>query len=149
MVQQQTKSVEKVNDSVHQSLIEQCDKQNARYSGNSLHQLTDYSLNNRPNNECRESGGKFGSVCETPVLKLGNQSAKELLANADNNNRPNTNCYERLQQVDLSGTTAVHKSVDDSVTESLSHLRRVLNNIGAEIKSEVKQQSDKVRSDVK
>ncbi|MCP4489246.1 MAG: hypothetical protein GY820_18330, partial [Gammaproteobacteria bacterium] len=90
MLQQQIKSVEKANDSVHQSLIEQCDKQHARYSGNSLYQLTDYSLNNRPNNECRESVGKFGSVCETPVLKLGNQTAKELLANADNNNRPNT-----------------------------------------------------------
>ncbi|MCP4485940.1 MAG: hypothetical protein GY820_01225, partial [Gammaproteobacteria bacterium] len=144
MVQQQTKSAEKANDSVHQSLIEQCDKQNARYSGNSLYQLTDYSLNNRPNHECRESVGKFGSACETPVLKLGNQTAKELLANADNNNRPNTNCYERLQQVDLSGATALHKSVDDSVTESLSHLRQVLNNIGAEI-SQVKQQSDRVR----
>ncbi|MCP4494302.1 MAG: hypothetical protein GY820_44430, partial [Gammaproteobacteria bacterium] len=111
--------------------------------------LTDYSLKNRPNNECRESVWNFGSVCETPVLKTENQTATELLANADNNNRPNTNCYERLQQVDSSGTTAVHKSVDDSLTESLSQLRNVLNNIGAEIKSEVKQQSGKMRSDMK
>ncbi|MCP4474873.1 MAG: hypothetical protein GY821_09985 [Gammaproteobacteria bacterium] len=95
------------NDGVHQSLIEQCDKQNARYSGNSLYQLTDYSLKNRPNGDCRENVGKFGSMWETPVLKLGTQTAKELLANSDNNNRPNTNCYERLQQFDLSETTAV------------------------------------------
>ncbi|MCP4486403.1 MAG: hypothetical protein GY820_03655, partial [Gammaproteobacteria bacterium] len=110
-VQQQVQSVEKANDSVHQSLIEQCDKQNAHYSGNSLYQLTDYSLKNRPNSKCRESVGKFGSACETPVLKVGSQTAKELLANSDNNNRPNTNCYERLQQFDSSETTAVHKSV--------------------------------------
>ncbi|MCP4476127.1 MAG: hypothetical protein GY821_16525, partial [Gammaproteobacteria bacterium] len=81
--------------------------------------------------------------------KVGSQTAKELLANADNNNRPNTNCYERSQQVDESGTTAVHKSVDDSMTKSLSQLRNVLNNIVAEIKSEVKQQSDRMRSDMK
>ncbi|MCP4489958.1 MAG: hypothetical protein GY820_21955, partial [Gammaproteobacteria bacterium] len=79
---------------------------------------------------------------------MGSQTAKELLANSDNNNRPNTNCYERLQQFDSSETTAVHKSVDDSVMGTLSHLRSVLNNIGAEI-SEVKQQSDRVRSDLK
>ncbi|MCP4488576.1 MAG: hypothetical protein GY820_14880, partial [Gammaproteobacteria bacterium] len=110
VVQQKLGSGKIANDGVHQSLIEQCDKQNARYSGNLLHQLTDYSLNNRPNSECRESVWKFGRACETPVLKVGAQTAKELLANSDNNNRPNTNCYERLQQFDLSETTAVPKS---------------------------------------
>ncbi|MCP4475222.1 MAG: hypothetical protein GY821_11795, partial [Gammaproteobacteria bacterium] len=45
-------------------------------------------------------------------------------------------------------TTAVPKSVDDSVMGAISQLRSVLNNIGAEI-SEVKQQSNRVRSDVK
>ncbi|MCP4489296.1 MAG: hypothetical protein GY820_18580, partial [Gammaproteobacteria bacterium] len=121
VVQQQMKLVKKANGGVHQSRIEQCDKQNACYSGNSQYQLTDDSLKNRPNSECRESVGKFGSACETPVLHSKSQTAKELLANADNNNRPNTNCYKRLQQFDVSGTTAVHKSVDESVLGALSH----------------------------
>ncbi|MCP4492739.1 MAG: hypothetical protein GY820_36355 [Gammaproteobacteria bacterium] len=122
VVQQKLGSGKIANDGVHQSLIEQCDKQNARYSGNSLHQLTDYSLNNRPNSECCESVEKFGSACGTPIMHSKSQTAKELLANADNNNQPNTNCYESLQQVDLSGTTAVHKPVDDPVMGSLQSI---------------------------
>ncbi|MCP4490421.1 MAG: hypothetical protein GY820_24340, partial [Gammaproteobacteria bacterium] len=54
-----------------------------------------------------------------------------------------------MQQLGSSEATAVHKSVDESMMGALSQLRSVLNNIGAEIKLEVKQQSDRVRSDVK
>ncbi|MCP4490313.1 MAG: hypothetical protein GY820_23780, partial [Gammaproteobacteria bacterium] len=115
VVQQKLGSGEIANDGVHQSLIEPCDKQNARYSGNSLHQLTDYSLKNRPSSGCRESVGKFGSMWDTPVLKLGTQTAKELLANSDNNNRPNTSCYGVSHKVVPGETTAVAKPVDESV----------------------------------
>ncbi|MCP4474578.1 MAG: hypothetical protein GY821_08470, partial [Gammaproteobacteria bacterium] len=56
---------------------------------------------------CLETLPKFVGWSEQLSL-----DAKQLLANPDNNNRPNENCYESVQKVDSNRPIAVVKSID-------------------------------------
>ncbi|MCP4488778.1 MAG: hypothetical protein GY820_15920, partial [Gammaproteobacteria bacterium] len=121
-----------------------CDNTEEHYSKKSAWQLTDYSHCNKPNMECYEIPPDFFNEHRQPSSELDAS-----LINPDNNNRPNTSCYGVSHKVVPGETTAVAKPVDESVVSAISQLRKILNNTLVEIQSEVKQQMDTVRSELK
>ncbi|MCP4493934.1 MAG: hypothetical protein GY820_42535, partial [Gammaproteobacteria bacterium] len=124
-----------------QKIIECCDQQNVRYS----------------NKRAQET-----SVCHSPdryetLASIGEQkekstsSAKQLLANPDNNNRPNTNCYESVQKVDSDSPIAVVKSIDESMFEAIGSLHRDVTKVGEKVEkvvTNVREMSDVLDHDI-
>ncbi|MCP4493736.1 MAG: hypothetical protein GY820_41510, partial [Gammaproteobacteria bacterium] len=112
---------------VPQKIIECCDQQNARYSNKKAQETSCYHSQNR----C-ETVPKFAENVEQPTL-----SAKQQLANPDNNNRPNTNCYESVQKVDSDRPIAVVKSIDESMFEAIGSLHRDVTKVGEKVEKVV------------
>ncbi|MCP4486380.1 MAG: hypothetical protein GY820_03535 [Gammaproteobacteria bacterium] len=72
-------------------------------------------------------------------------SAKQLLSNTDNNNRPNTNCHESLQRIGSSEPIAVVKPIDESISEAIGQLREIFHNGLSKIEQEVEKVETNVR----
>ncbi|MCP4473763.1 MAG: hypothetical protein GY821_04200, partial [Gammaproteobacteria bacterium] len=126
---------------VPQKIIECCDKQNARYSDKKALETSFYHSQN-----CSETVPKF--VGRSEQLSL---NAKQLLANPDNNNRPNKNCCESLHSIAQSDITS-EGAVDESLTAAITRLREILHrdmsSVGQEM-SQVKQKVERVVTDMR
>ncbi|MCP4475311.1 MAG: hypothetical protein GY821_12265, partial [Gammaproteobacteria bacterium] len=126
---------------VPQKIIECCDQQNARYSDKKA-----LETNSRHYQNCSETVPKFVGWSEQSSL-----NAKQLLANPDNNNRPNTNCYENVQRVDSDRPIAVVKSVDESMFKAIGSLHRDVTKVGEKVEkvvTNVREMSDVLDHDI-
>ncbi|MCP4476293.1 MAG: hypothetical protein GY821_17395, partial [Gammaproteobacteria bacterium] len=126
---------------VPQKIIECCDKQNARYWEKSAMQT---NFHHSPN--CRETSRKFSEENETPIM-----DARRTLANSDNNNRPNKNCYESLHSIaqsDITGEGAVDESLTAAITRLREILHRDMGDVGQEM-SMIKQKVERVVTDMR
>ncbi|MCP4487133.1 MAG: hypothetical protein GY820_07430 [Gammaproteobacteria bacterium] len=112
---------------VPQKIIECCDQQNARHSDKKALETSFYHSQNR-----QETVPKFVGRSEQSSL-----DAKQLLANPDNNNRPNENCYRKVQRIDSGEPIAVVKPIDESIFEAIGRLHRDVTNVGGNVEKVV------------
>ncbi|MCP4492477.1 MAG: hypothetical protein GY820_34995, partial [Gammaproteobacteria bacterium] len=120
---------------VPQKIIDCCDKQNARHSNDKALETSVCHAQQR-SEIMPEFGGRSGQL---------SLDSKQLLANPDNNNKPNENCYEKLHKDVQGEATAEVKSVGGTLVEMMGQVNQNLVHLDQKLSSKVEKVVTNVR----